>query len=254
MKKESELKQLLTGQDFDVIDDYELLLESAKSCARGYVQATEGVAVISDFHKNICYMYAGKFGQSFFGLPEYLKDDSTAFENVIFDRVIKEDLFERHVLELSFFNYLNCIPSSKKPEYQASCLLRLYNQSHTELFGILHTTRYLYCFPNGSVWCGLCTYAPCPLTNSGLNGGIVNTVTGSSVSKEEYQTSNNRLLSKRQKEILSLLAKGFGSKQIAEHLSISVNTVNRHRQDILSALRVANTVAAVEIGLKMCLI
>jgi len=62
------------------------------------------------------------------------------------------------------------------------------------------------------------------------------------------------LLSKRQKEILGFLAKGLGSKQIAEYLNISFNTVNRHRQDILSVLRVKNTVAAVEIGIKMNLI
>lgn len=44
------------------------------------------------------------------------------------------------------------------------------------------------------------------------------------------------------------------SKQIAERLNISSNTVNRHRQDIIAALNVPNTIAAVEIGLKMKLI
>jgi len=183
-----------------------------------------------------------------------LEDYETAFENVIFDRVVKEDLLERHILELSFIAYLKNVPANQKSEYLASCFLRIYNERRSDTMQILHTTRYLNCLSNGSIWCGLCTYSPFPQTSLGLNGGIVNTYTGITVNKEEYRQSNNNLLSKRQKEILGFLAKGLGSKQIAEYLNISFNTVNRHRQDILSVLRVKNTVAAVEIGIKMNLI
>lgn len=254
MKQEIEVKQLLTGQSFDSSECDELLLESAKACAYGYALATEGVAVLSDFYKDTCYIYAGKFGQTFFGLAEYLKDESTAFENVIFNRVIKEDLLERHILELSFFNYLKNMPVYKKLQYQASCAMRIYNNDRSEVLQILHTTRYLRCLSNGSVWCGLCTYSPFPQSPIKVIGGIVNMFTGLSVSKEEYQQCNSRLLSKRQKEVLGFLAKGYGSKEIAEYLNISFNTVNRHRQDILLALGVSNTVAAVEIGVRMNLI
>lgn len=254
MKQEKELKQLLTDQKF-VSSEYDLaLLESTKTYARAYARATEGVGVVSDFHNSVCYIYAGKFGQYFFGLPEYLEDYETAFENVIFDRVVKEDLLERHILELSFIAYLKNVPANQKSEYLASCFLRIYNERRSDTMQILHTTRYLNCLSNGSIWCGLCTYSPLPQTSLGLNGGIVNTYTGITVNKEEYRQSNNNLLSKRQKEILGFLAKGLGSKQIAEYLNISFNTVNRHRQDILSVLRVKNTVAAVEIGIKMNLI
>ena len=254
MKQEKELKQLLTGQKF-VSSEYDLaLLESTKTYARAYARATEGVGVVSDFYNSVCYRYAGKFGQYFFGLPEYLEDYETAFENVIFDRVVKEDLLERHILELSFIAYLKNVPANQKSEYLASCFLRIYNERRSDTMQILHTTRYLNCLSNGSIWCGLCTYSPFPQTSLGLNGGIVNTYTGITVNKEEYRQSNNNLLSKRQKEILGFLAKGLGSKQIAEYLNISFNTVNRHRQDILSVLRVKNTVAAVEIGIKMNLI
>lgn len=84
-----------------------------------------------------------------------------------------------------------------------------------------------------------------------MEGCIINTRTGETVCLEQF---DSRLLSRRQIEILSLLAKGEGSKQIADKLSISVNTVSRHRQDILTRLRVTNTAAAVEIGLRLRLI
>ncbi len=230
------------------------LLNSTKAYAYAYARATEGVAVVSDFHNNICYIYAGVFGQYFFGLPEFMEDNNTAFENVIFNKVIKEDLLERHIFELSFYNYLKSIPAQRKSDYLASCYLRIYNHNGSEVVQILHTTRYINCLSNGSIWCGLCTYSPFPKNYAGTNCGIVNIFSGVTVSKEEYQKYNNKLLSKRQKEILGFLAKGYGSKQIAECLNISFNTVNRHRQDILSALQVSNTVAAVEIGVRMDLI
>ncbi|OBX25429.1 regulatory LuxR family protein [Gelidibacter algens] len=40
-------------------------------------------------------------------------------------------------------------------------------------------------------------------------------------------------LTSREKEILQLLAKGFGSKQIASLLNISIKTVDNHRQNML---------------------
>lgn len=62
------------------------------------------------------------------------------------------------------------------------------------------------------------------------------------------------MLSPREKEVLALLAKGESSKQIAQGLCLSVNTIYRHRQNILTALQVNNTAAAVEIGLRLHLI
>ena len=76
----------------------------------------------------------------------------------------------------------------------------------------------------------------------------------STVIRNVYEACDRKILSRRQLEILSLIAKGVPSKQIADNLNISVYTVNRHRQDILASLKVANTAAAVEIALRMNLI
>jgi DNA-binding CsgD family transcriptional regulator len=55
----------------------------------------------------------------------------------------------------------------------------------------------------------------------------------------------NTNLSLREQEILQLLGKGLISKQIADQLFISVNTVNTHRQRIIEKLNVSNTTEAV---------
>lgn len=52
-------------------------------------------------------------------------------------------------------------------------------------------------------------------------------------------------LTNREKEILGLIVRGLISKEIADKLYISVNTVNTHRQRIIEKLNVSNTYEAI---------
>ncbi len=62
------------------------------------------------------------------------------------------------------------------------------------------------------------------------------------------------ILSVREQEILQLLSKGLISKQIADQLFISVNTVNTHRQRIIEKLNVSNTAEAIRHALNIGII
>jgi DNA-binding CsgD family transcriptional regulator len=55
----------------------------------------------------------------------------------------------------------------------------------------------------------------------------------------------SKSLTHREKEILKLIASGLISKEIADKLYISVNTVNTHRQRIIEKLNVSNTYEAI---------
>lgn len=57
------------------------------------------------------------------------------------------------------------------------------------------------------------------------------------------------VLTKRQLEIVKLLAEGYSSKFIAEKLFISFNTVNTHRQQIMQKTNVKNTGGLVQFAL-----
>lgn len=61
-------------------------------------------------------------------------------------------------------------------------------------------------------------------------------------------------LSAREREVLTLLAQGLTSKEIAQQLSLSVNTIDNHRSRILSKLGVSNTAAAIRLALRQGLI
>jgi len=56
--------------------------------------------------------------------------------------------------------------------------------------------------------------------------------------------SSKSVLSKRETEVLKLIACGYDSINISEKLHISVNTVNNHRQNILRKTQTENTTQA----------
>jgi DNA-binding NarL/FixJ family response regulator len=61
-------------------------------------------------------------------------------------------------------------------------------------------------------------------------------------------------LSARERQILTLLAQGLTSKEIAQQISISANTVDNHRARLLSKLGVSNTVSAISLAVRQGLI
>lgn len=58
------------------------------------------------------------------------------------------------------------------------------------------------------------------------------------------------IITRREKEILELIAEGFTNTQIAARLFISVTTVETHRKNLLSKFAVSNTAALVKMAAK----
>jgi DNA-binding NarL/FixJ family response regulator len=61
----------------------------------------------------------------------------------------------------------------------------------------------------------------------------------------EGQKELGEEISQREKEVLGLMADGYRSKEIAEQLFISINTVNNHRSNIMNKLNASNSIEAV---------
>lgn len=59
-----------------------------------------------------------------------------------------------------------------------------------------------------------------------------------------------KILSKRELEILPLIAKGYGNKEIAEKLFVSVKTVEAHKTHIMTKLGLKSKPELVEYALK----
>jgi len=61
-------------------------------------------------------------------------------------------------------------------------------------------------------------------------------------------------LSSRELEVMSGIAEGLRSKQIAHRLSISTTTVQAHRRNILKKMGAKNSISAVTMGWRKGLI
>jgi DNA-binding NarL/FixJ family response regulator len=73
----------------------------------------------------------------------------------------------------------------------------------------------------------------------------------------QYQRSSQvelPVLSRREKEILELIAEGYTNPQIAEKLFISQFTVDSHRKNLLAKLNVKNTASLIRLAVERKLI
>lgn len=67
---------------------------------------------------------------------------------------------------------------------------------------------------------------------------------------DDYSNDPFKILSKRELEILPLIAKGYGNKDIAEKLFVSVKTVEAHKTRIMDKLDLKSKPELVEFALK----
>jgi DNA-binding CsgD family transcriptional regulator len=57
------------------------------------------------------------------------------------------------------------------------------------------------------------------------------------------------LLTRREKEVLELIADGLTNQEIADKLFLDVTTINSHRKNMLTKYKVKNTAALVKLAL-----
>lgn len=66
--------------------------------------------------------------------------------------------------------------------------------------------------------------------------------------RESIQDHNQMLLTRREVEVLKLIAEGLTNHEIAEKLFVSDSTVDSHRKNLISKLQVKNTAALVRVA------
>ena len=72
--------------------------------------------------------------------------------------------------------------------------------------------------------------------------------------QEKKKLENQPVLTRREKEILHLIADGLTNPQIAEKLFISMNTVDTHRKNLLAKFEVNNAAGLIKLAAKYGLI
>lgn len=251
MGSKETLKKEFSTQDFPCGQPYEELLGKYMETARNYARMENDIAVLSDLRANVSYIYYGGFAQAL-GLGCTGKESkvSSIWEEEIFSLIHPDDLADKHLQELRFFHFISHQPLAKRRDYYLMSTLRMRNNVNGYV-PVLHRMFYVTIPGNNTLWLALCLYGPL-LFDISAKSLIVHSVNGETTELDKQ--NNIKILSARERQVLAFIDKGLTSKEISEMLSISKNTVSRHRQEILGKLQVKNSIEACRIAKQLRLI
>ncbi|KQT16966.1 histidine kinase [Chryseobacterium sp. Leaf404] len=246
---QSDLNEKLLQQKFSSTSEKEnLQLQKCQEIAQNCADLENGIAVLSDLQNNKSYVYSGKIADE---LNIFQKQKSKEIESIweeeLFSILNAEDVLQKHLLELQFFQFIKTIPFEAHKDYCVVSRLRIAGNPNQK--SLLHKMFYFTNADDKNVELALCLYHFDFLNSSLHHGMIINTANSSVIHQTE--DGNASFLSVREKEILKMIQDGKRSKEIADLLFISINTVNRHRQNILEKLRVGNMTEACMMAAKL---
>lgn len=248
ISKQTQLNDHLLDHDFSFSQDFEQSFRIAKIVTEQYARNENAIAVLSNMVSNTSYICYGRLGAKL-GLDSENEEVPSIWEKKILDRIHPDDVAEKIAWELQFLAFVKQQPIGNRKDYYLQHFLRFVDAQ-----GAYHVLRhriiYLDYDAEGNVMLTLCLYtANCEQQNE---AGIYNSLIDARVKDTSVCTQG--LLSERECEILRHISQGWLSKQIADALRISVNTVNNHRQNILRKLLCQNTTEAVAVARKLGLL
>lgn len=242
----------LLSQSFETIQNSDEKLDNAKRIAQVYSQFENCIAVLSDMKARKSFLYYGALASQL-GISEQDQEIKSIWEDQLLCKVHTEDLQKKYRLEFQFFKHLHHTPAEERMDYEVITKLRIKNKAGKYVL-VRHRLLYISSSDDGSIWLALCLYHmiydhPEFEVPQGI---IINNKSGKIIEQNEAQFSV--LLSAREKEILQLIKRGRRSKEIADKLALSINTINRHRQNIFQKLNVSNALEACRMAETMGLV
>ncbi|WP_418359971.1 response regulator transcription factor [Sphingobacterium detergens] len=227
------------------------VLKYYKQYAKTYAEIHNGIVVLSDLTANWSFTFMGEIAERLHLSSAKRKlEINSIWEDFLLERVHPEDLAVKHALELQFLDLVKKTEPKERFRYQANSVLRVEGKDG-QIMLMSHQIIYLDTPGQEFPQLALCCYTLMPdrEDRQSKKNYIFNQVSGEvfPLDKEEMKD----VMSVREKEVLRCIRAGMSSKDIAEKLALSVNTVNRHRQNILQKLRVRNSHEAISIYNKM---
>lgn len=239
-----EYKEIMIAQQFDETDlDYTILEKHKHLLSQLSLVSNSGVAVFDMYrqqHVFVSYNFTDLFGYDMNSLKKNGND--------YFDEHVHPD--DIPVLMRNGVDFLRLFYIHKE-EFSNCKLINEYRirNCHNDYVRIIEQHQILEFDKKGNAWLSLSIWdiSPDQSTFQGVRSKLLNCKTGVYHSLQELlPTSHQASLSPREIEILQLVRDGLLSKEISEKLSISVHTVNTHRQKILIKLNVDNSMEAVK--------
>ena len=206
---------------------------------------------VCGIRQGIYYFLSSNIANFGYEIPE---GNSSADPYFLEHRIHPDDLpvFQR-TMDRLYFDFIDSLPPEEQKDYKHIFEFRALDKNG-EWVRVISQHQILDSGSEGcSLLLGTVDLSPDQTPDVGLRFTLMNFKTGEIVPFSVREHSETAL-TKREIEILELVNAGMYSKEISERLSISIHTVNRHRQNILEKTNTNNALEAINHARKLGLL
>jgi DNA-binding CsgD family transcriptional regulator len=247
--------QLLCRQRFVEKDlDYSTFHKQVPMLQAMAALGNSGISVFDTYKKEHIF-YSPNFSSILgYDIDEIIEQGHEFLDSKIHEEDYVE-LMKNGVTLLKLFYQLS---TEEKKDYKLVNEYRVLNASNRYI-RVLEQHQALELDKHGNIWLTLSTVDISPDQDSTekMRSQLLNIRTGKIIPFKETNSlsdNSNVSLTQRELEILQLVKGGYLSKEISDKLSISVHTVNTHRQRLLGKLNANNSMEAVVFASKLGLV
>ncbi|MFT3740920.1 MAG: LuxR C-terminal-related transcriptional regulator [Breznakibacter sp.] len=247
--------QLLSSQYFIETDlDYSAFDRQVPFLDQMATLKNSGITVF-DLHRRK-HIYSSYNLEEIFGY-DYQKVRSIG-NDYFNSRIHPDDFYALTFRSVGVMELVLGMPVNERRNYKLLNEYRILNQ-YDQYIRIIEQHSLLELDKHGNCWLslGIIDISPNQEPFPGVKSQLVNIRNGAICDySQPVATATNPgvSLTKRETEILQKVKEGMLSKEISDELSLSVHTVNTHRQNILKKLGVGNSMEAVEFASKLGLV
>ncbi len=170
-------------------------------------------------------------------------------------RIHPDDLTVLGTTQNKLLEFIQSLPVDQRKDYKHIYECRVKN-AEGDYIRFIFQQQILELDKEGNPWLlfGVLDISPdtSPLEHIKLR--VINYKTGEIVPLAAVEQESGIKLSEREKEILQMVRKGMLSKEISDKLSLSIHTVNKHRQNIMQKMNTNNVLESIEYARKLGLL
>ena len=231
--------------EFDEID-YSIL-EKRKNDWIKLSEVTHSIVLVFD-------CYTNKFVFVSDNIPKLYGLDSRRLfihgHQPVIEVIHPEDIDYGLLVRKKIYSILRSFSNEEKRNYKAIHEMRIRNM-RGEYIRIIEQEQVLELDKSGNIWLMLSVIDVDASHESEITKShLYNFKTGEQIFIDLSDTLDEPLTN-RELEVLRFMKKGLLSKEIAETLKVSINTVNSHRQNILQKLKANNSIEAVNFAQRL---
>lgn len=159
------------------------------------------------------------------------------------ERIHPDDRVQIRELQIEHGQFIYSLPQKQRNDYQQNFQFRMLN-AQQQYVNVISRHQVIQKDKNNKAWIimGIIDISPDQTITEKVKRTVINRQTNEIITSNLPQPTE---LTRREKEILLLIRQGLFSKEIADHLHISIYTVNNHRKNILVKLNAGNGIEAI---------